>query len=156
MAEHITTIIAVVVATIFSRMYYNKIKANGTKRQQFIENAKKHNHSTTGYYVEFRTIRGDLDSENYNRRQGKTNVKYEYYVDGNRYSKVLKFHNGGGYVADFPESVTVYYDPGKPEKALCQEQEPRAAQRQTGCLGAIMIWLIIAAVVLNTLNALMR
>lgn len=146
--------IAMAVSIPISVAYYRSVIKNGNREQRFAEEAKRQGNAATGTCVGTKWICGD-------HQDGKNTypaiwVKYEYRVAGRAYYKEVRFEGKTPrciYI-DYPDTVTVYYDPSKPKKAVCDVQVCEYNNRQSGCLGAAALWFAISFVIVHALELL--
>ncbi|MGM9603114.1 MAG: DUF3592 domain-containing protein [Faecousia sp.] len=155
MGANIGAAVAIVISTILSCWYYKSVMKRGSQKQRFIETAKKKNCVTNAEYVDSIVIFGNRDSKDYNRSHSRIRVEYEYYVDGQKYTKDIVYQNLGGVSIRYPTTITVYYDPANPRKAVCPIEASSHDQRESGCLGAVGIWIVVTVVIVNLFKMLL-
>lgn len=109
-----------------------------SRKQKFIQRARKQGNVTTGYFKGHK-FRGGSTSERLNPTLGddQYTVTYTYRVNNKDYEKVLIFTSAS---IDFkiPKEIRVYYDSENPEKAVCPEEASQNAQRRHGCFMTIL------------------
>ena len=146
MGEEIITSIALIIAGIVGFSNYKKKIGGATEKQRFIENAKRAGHYTVGEYADSKVQLGNYNSSDVYMRSKTLKVKYKYQVNGVSYYKQLTFQDPGKVSVDFPVSVTVYFDPSNPKKAVCPEEATKTQQRRSGCLVTIGVTILTLAV----------
>lgn len=154
MTEEMITGIALVIAGVVGFTTYKSKIGGMTKNQKFIEKAKKAGHYTVGEYEDSTVHLGNYNSSDVYMRSKSLKVKYKYQVNGLTYYKHMTFQSPGKVSVDFPVSVTVYYDPQNPQKAICPEEATKTQQRKSGCLASIGIALLTLFVVFHILRLL--
>lgn len=154
--QELYVVIAMVIAAFVGRKYYtNRVKNGKSKKQKFIENAKRNGNITVGEAVDVKIVLADRESSNPRMRSESRKVKYSYKVNGIEYFKHMTFQNVGRVSADYPFRVTVYYDPRNPKNAVCPEETSPANTRQNGCLVTIGITILTTFVVFHFLRILL-
>lgn len=155
MSDEIIVGIALAIAGIVGFFTYRRKVGGQTKKQRFIENAKRAGHYTEGEYVDSKVLLGNRESSNLYLKNKTLKVKYEYWVNGVRYLKTLTFQDPGKVSIDFPVSVTVYYDPNNPRKAVCPEEATKTQQLRSGCLVTIGATILALAMSFHILRFLL-
>ena len=154
MSDEFLTGIALIIAIIVGVFKYKK---NGnSKKEKFIENAKKTGCYTTGVCVDTKLYWGNPDSSDPRFRHESIKVKYKYTINGIDYYKRMEFQSIGKVAIDYPSQVTVYYDSHKPKKAVCPEETTVAKRIEGGCLSAIFVACLTLFCVFHILRFLFR
>lgn len=146
MSENTINYIAVacffaIVVLGYIRLFF-KAESSG---QKFIKKAKAAGNYTTARSVSSKYRQGNRESGNDTFRYDAYTVKYEYVVDGIKYYKKIRFQSPGMVGVNYPIQVTVYYNPANPKKSVCQEEA--APNRSLGCLGTLVIAVVVFFVV---------
>lgn len=139
MKDEMIAAVALVVGVFVATTTYRKTKNKKSKKQVFIEKAKKAGHYTVGKLEKTKVYPGILDSSNPRLRHDSVEATYQYTVNGINYYKKIMFQNQDHVGTDYPMSVTVYYDPAKPKMAICPEEAHASSEIQPGCLKTIAI-----------------
>lgn len=145
-------VIAIAAATATSMLYKKKFNKKGSKKNQFIESAKKKGCVTQGVAVSSKFQAGIRGHSNPTLRADSRTVKYEYRVDGKVYHKEMTFQSPGLTHVRYPDAVTVYYDRSNPRKAICPEEATKAQEVRAGGLGTIAVFIATLFVVINLLK----
>lgn len=154
MNDEIIAGIALVIAGIVGFLTYKKKVGGMSKKQKFIEKAKRAGHYTVGEYEDSKIQFGNRDSADIYMKSNALKVKYKYRVNGIAYYKQLTFQDPGKVSIDYPASITVYYDPQNPKKAVCHEEATKSKQRESGCLVTIGITILTLFAVFHILRLL--
>jgi len=124
-------------------------------KQRFVEKAEADGYVTEGVCIKTRRSLGTGKSGGFRAFKYDTLiVTYEYFVDGKRYLKKLKFQSPGMAFIEFPYKVAVYYSPNNPRKAVCKEEATVAHQQRNGCLLTIISTIITIKVVFEFLKSI--
>lgn len=155
MDENIITLAAVIIAAFVSRMVFKMKMGGQTKKERFISNAKRRGNVAQGICVDAKFMRGDIESSSVSMREHSMRCKYEYYVNGVAYYKIMTFQSIGMAVTDYPNEVEVYYDAANPKKAVCPEEATELNHRRSGCYTTIAVFAVVYFAVHLILNAIL-
>ncbi len=153
MSEDMKMIIAAGVGFVVFVFCYFKIFWHGRSREQkFIEKAKEQGNFVEGNFVDYKISLGNESSKSARLRYDSYIVKYEYIVEGKKYYKKLVFRTKGNMRANYPYTITVYYDPKKPHKGVAGNQATNQVQKTRGCLVTVIITLVVIRVMIRILG----
>lgn len=142
MKDEMIAAVALIVGAFVAITTYRKTKNKKSKKQVFIDKAKKAGHYTTGKLEKTKVYPGILDSSNPRLRHDTVEATYRYTVNGVDYYKKIMFQNQDHVGTDYPMSVTVYYDPTRPKNSICLEEAHSSSEIQPGCLKTIAVTVI--------------
>lgn len=142
MSDKIIAAIALVVGGFVGFTAYRGLSKKKSKKRIFIENAKKAGHYTEGKVEKTKVYPGILDSKNPRLRDDSLEATYKYSVNGVDYYKSIMFQSPGRIGTDYPLSITVYYKPENPKKAVCLEEAHTSRDIESGCLKTIAITIL--------------
>lgn len=155
MSDSMAMNVALIVGLIVFVYNFVFVFLKGTsKKQKFIEKAKKQGNYTTGRQCKVKVYKGDITSNDENIRSDTFEVTYEYTVGGKIYKKKLCFNNPGVVGSNHPYEVTLYYDEKNPGKAVCPQEASRLAQRQSGCFTTLVVTVITIELIYQVLKRL--
>ena len=152
MRDEIIGLIALCFSVPASVVYYKKVMGGNTKHDRFVNKAKRNGCVTTGVSVDTEYLSGDPDAKSLQGRSGALAVKYQYQVEGITYYKRIHFHDAGSINIKYPRTIEIYYEKSKPKKAVSPVEFSAANRRQSGCLGAVGIWIVITGILVNVLK----
>ena len=95
MRDEVIVFIALVIAGIVGFLLYKRRVGGMSRKQRFIDNAKREGNYTTGEYVDSKVQLGSPDSADLYLRSNTLKVRYMYHVDGIPYYKTLTFQDPG-------------------------------------------------------------
>lgn len=130
---------SIAVLIVFAIEY---IKTFCSKDDKFITKAKENGNYVTGNIIDRKFYYGNETSSSSRFRNHRIKVVYEYVVNGTSYKKKITFHSPGKVRIDYPNSVTVYYNPKNPSKGICKEEPAQSG-------GGRLVTIIIAIIVFN-------
>lgn len=123
-----------------------------TRKHKFIEKAEAQGNHTTGTCIKSKRIRGNDESSGSNKHD-RYKITYEYIVNGISYTKNVVFQCPG-ISPDYPYTITIYYNPNKPQKAVCKEDIDIGLHRNLGCLWTFVIGVIVFQLAYHLLKLL--
>ena len=80
-------------------------------------------------------------------------TKYEYIVNGKKYYKTYNFNTRTYFTSGPPDTINIYYDKNKPEKAV-SGVEVNDGPRASGCYLTIVVVIVFAVVLYNIIKLL--
>jgi len=119
------------------------LRKNG-KVQRLVENAKRAGRYTTATAVKKQTDREVFLVGKKDHKQML--VTYEYEVDGKKYYKCISYE-GVNSLPAYPYEITVYWDDGKPEKAVGGKEIEFVTLAQGRCLVSIVFTVFVMKLV---------
>lgn len=156
MPDEIISLLALCVSVPVAVGYYKKVMGGNSKHDRFVEKAKRNGCVTTGVCVDTEYLSGDPDAKSLEGRSGAIEAKYQYRVEGVTYKKKLLFRNPGSMHIEHPKTIEIYYDVHNPKKAVSPVEFSTATRYQTGCLGAVGVWIVLTAIMINVLKLLLQ
>ena len=138
----ISLIIAMAITSPIA-MRLAKRGAYRTKGEIIIEEAKAAGRVAQAYLVSNSYYWGNSDSPDYHQRNGGWIGTYSYTVNGKKYSHTTSSPDG------LPETLTVYYPSGHPEKAISKYTYKVGAKRILLALFPVFVWVVVYQILIR-------